>query len=100
MIRNCASKPFVPGGDSSFLANDKFPSLNCHKSKSMSTSTPILALGRTTFGDPANSGNLPTIEAAHALYRQYGLGARDDAIAMQFLIPGWTFDDKRPCLVR
>jgi glucarate dehydratase len=40
------------------------------------------------------------IEAAHALYNQHGLGARDDAIAMQFLIPGWTFDDKRPCLVR
>jgi glucarate dehydratase len=40
------------------------------------------------------------VEAAHALYRQHGLGARDDAIAMQFLIPGWTFDDKRPCLVR
>jgi len=40
------------------------------------------------------------IEAAHALYKQRGLGARDDALAMQFLIPGWTFDDKRPCLVR
>ena len=40
------------------------------------------------------------IDAAYALYRQHGLGARDDAIAMQFLIPGWTFDDKRPCLVR
>jgi glucarate dehydratase len=40
------------------------------------------------------------IDAACALYRAHGLGARDDAIAMQFLIPGWTFDDKRPCLVR
>jgi glucarate dehydratase len=40
------------------------------------------------------------IDAAHALYKQHGLGARDDAIAMQYLIPGWTFDDKRPCLVR
>jgi glucarate dehydratase len=40
------------------------------------------------------------IEAAHGLYQQHGLGARDDAIAMQQLIPGWTFDDKRPCLVR
>jgi glucarate dehydratase len=40
------------------------------------------------------------IEAANALYKKHGLGARDDAIAMQFLIPGWTFDDKRPCLVR
>lgn len=40
------------------------------------------------------------IEAANALYKKHGLGARDDAIAMQFLIPDWTFDDKRPCLVR
>lgn len=40
------------------------------------------------------------LEKANALYRQHGLGARDDAAAMQFLIPGWTFDDKRPCLVR
>ena len=40
------------------------------------------------------------IDKAHALYNQNGLGARDDALAMQFLIPGWAFDDKRPCLVR
>ena len=38
------------------------------------------------------------IEAAHALYRQHGLGAPDDAVAMQFLVPNWTFDEKRPCL--
>jgi glucarate dehydratase len=40
------------------------------------------------------------VEAAHALYRSHGLGARDDAAAMQFLVPNWTFDNKRPCLVR
>jgi glucarate dehydratase len=40
------------------------------------------------------------LDKAHALYRQHGLGARDDAIAMQFLVPGWKFDPKRPCLVR
>ena len=40
------------------------------------------------------------IEAAHQLHKQHGLGARDDAIAMQFLIPGWTFDPNRPCYVR
>ncbi|MGJ4999669.1 glucarate dehydratase [Bradyrhizobium sp. HKCCYLS3077] len=40
------------------------------------------------------------IEKAHELYKSHGLGARDDAVAMQYLIPGWTFDDKRPCLVR
>jgi len=40
------------------------------------------------------------IAAAHELYKQHGLGARDDAAAMQFLIPGWKFDNKRPCMVR
>jgi len=40
------------------------------------------------------------VERAHALYRDHGLGARDDAAAMQSLIPGWTFDPKTPCLVR
>jgi glucarate dehydratase len=40
------------------------------------------------------------LERAHARYEQHGLGARDDAVAMQYLVPGWTFDRKRPCLVR
>ena len=40
------------------------------------------------------------IEKAHQLYRQHGLGARDDAVAMQHLLPGWTFDPKRPALDR
>ncbi|VTY38875.1 Glucarate dehydratase [Xylophilus ampelinus] len=40
------------------------------------------------------------VEKAHQLYLQHGLGARDDAVAMQYLIPGWTFDNKKPCLVR
>ena len=31
---------------------------------------------------------------------KHGLGARDDAMAMQYLIPDWTFDNKRPCMVR
>lgn len=37
---------------------------------------------------------------ANELYNQHGLGARDDAVAMQFLIPNWTFDSKGPCMVR
>ena len=40
------------------------------------------------------------LAAAHELYRQEGLGVRDDAVAMQFLRPGWTFDPKRPALDR
>ncbi len=44
--------------------------------------------------------DMAEVEKAHALYLEHGLGARDDAIAMQFLIPGWKFDNKRPCMVR
>jgi len=44
--------------------------------------------------------DMAEVEKAHALYRQHGLGARDDALAMQYLVPGWKFDPKRPCLVR
>ncbi len=40
------------------------------------------------------------VEKAHQLYLQHGLGARDDAMAMQYLIPGWTFNPKRPALDR
>jgi glucarate dehydratase len=44
--------------------------------------------------------DMAKVEAAHQLYLQHGIGARDDATAMQYLVPGWTFDPKRPCLVR
>ena len=44
--------------------------------------------------------DMEQVEAAHSLYQQQALGARDDAAAMQFLIPGWTFNPKRPSLVR
>lgn len=44
--------------------------------------------------------DMDAVEAAHQLYQQHGLGARDDSIAMQYLIPGWAFDPKRPALVR
>jgi glucarate dehydratase len=40
------------------------------------------------------------VQAAHELYLEHGLGSRDDAAAMQHLIPGWTFDPKRPALDR
>ncbi len=44
--------------------------------------------------------DLAAIEKAHQLYLQHGLGSRDDAIAMQYLIPGWKFNPKLPALVR
>jgi glucarate dehydratase len=40
------------------------------------------------------------IASAHQLYLDKALGGRDDAAGMQFLIPGWTFDNKKPALVR
>lgn len=40
------------------------------------------------------------VDAAHQLYLQRGLGSRDDAMSMQYLMPGWKFDNKRPCMVR
>jgi len=44
--------------------------------------------------------DMAEVEKAHAVYQGLGLGARNDAQAMQYLIPGWKFDNKRPCLVR
>jgi glucarate dehydratase len=44
--------------------------------------------------------DMAEVERAHALYLRHGLGARDDSLAMQPLVPGWRFDAKRPCLVR
>ena len=44
--------------------------------------------------------DLEAIERAHALYQTLGSGLRDDAAAMQHLIPNWKFDPKRPCLLR
>jgi glucarate dehydratase len=44
--------------------------------------------------------DMAEVEKHHRLYREHALGARDDAVAMQYLVPGWKFDNKRPALVR
>ena len=44
--------------------------------------------------------DMDAVMKANQLYHQHGLGARDDAIAMQYLIPGWKFNNKMPCMVR
>jgi glucarate dehydratase len=44
--------------------------------------------------------DMDRVHAAHDLHQRLGSGARDDRVAMQYLIPGWTFDPKKPCLVR
>ena len=65
--------------------------------------TPTIRDGRLTVPTGAGLGvtlDRDALAAAHELYLDEGLGARDDAVAMQFLVPGWTFDPKRPALVR
>jgi len=44
--------------------------------------------------------NEDRLAEANELYNQHGLGSRDDALAMQYLIKDWEFDAKRPALVR
>ena len=59
--------------------------------------------GRISVPDTAGLGgelDMAKVEKANALYQGMGLGARNDAQAMQYLIPEWSFDPKRPCLVR
>ncbi|XZX94084.1 glucarate dehydratase, partial [Stutzerimonas frequens] len=44
--------------------------------------------------------DMDRIMAAHELYRKVASGARDDAMAMQYLIPGWQYHPKRPSFGR
>ncbi len=63
---------------------------------------PIIG-GRIRVPDAPGLGvtlDMEQVDKAHQLYLQHGLGARDDAVAMQFLVPNWKFNPKLPCLVR
>jgi len=40
------------------------------------------------------------VAQAHECYLRNGLGGRDDAAAMRYLLPSWTFDPKRPAMMR
>ncbi len=42
--------------------------------------------------------DLDQVDAAHDLHQRAALGARDDTVAMQYLVPGWQFNPKRPAL--
>jgi glucarate dehydratase len=59
--------------------------------------------GHLTIPDKPGLGveiDMDQIMKAHELYKNMGLNSRDDSVGMQFYIPGWKFDNKRPCLVR
>jgi glucarate dehydratase len=62
----------------------------------------IIRDGKLTLPDRPGLGieiDLERIEEANRLYGKLGSGARDDRKAMQFLVAGWKFNPKRPCLV-
>lgn len=44
--------------------------------------------------------DMDRVDGAHELYRSRAPGDRDDAAAMRYLVPGWSFDPKRPALDR
>jgi glucarate dehydratase len=44
--------------------------------------------------------DMDRLRAAHELHQKVASSGRDDAAGMQYLIKDWTFDAKRPCLVR
>ncbi|MGW9113367.1 enolase C-terminal domain-like protein [Microbacterium sp. NPDC055683] len=69
----------------------------------LTTAPPVIRDGAVRVPEAAGLGvtiDRDRLAAAHELYREHGLGARDDAASMQYLVDGWTFDPKRPCLVR
>ena len=40
--------------------------------------------------------DMESVLRANKLYQQHASGARNDAMAMQYLLPGWTYDPKKP----
>nr|WP_315393028.1 enolase C-terminal domain-like protein [uncultured Duganella sp.] len=44
--------------------------------------------------------DMERIEAAHQLYKKVASTARDDALAMRYLIPGWTYFPNKPSIGR
>ena len=65
--------------------------------------TPQIVGGKLQVPDGPGLGvhlNMERVMAANALYQRLPSHDRNDATAMQYLIPGWTYDHKKPCLVR
>lgn len=67
----------------------------------LTTDPPRIVDGEIAVPDGPGLGirlDMDRLLAAHDLYQRKGLEARDDAIAMRYLVPDWTFHNKRPCL--
>ena len=59
--------------------------------------------GKIAVSDKPGLGvdlDMDQVMKAHELHKKLPTGARNDAMAMQYLIPGWQFDRKRPCMIR
>lgn len=59
--------------------------------------------GKIKLPDKSGLGielDIQQVKKAHELYKKLPNSARNDGIAMQYLIPGWQFDRKRPCMIR
>lgn len=65
--------------------------------------TPVIKNGYLEVPDRPGLGvtlDMDQVMEANKLYNRMPSHDRDDAMAMQYLIPGWIYDSKKPCLVR
>ena len=65
--------------------------------------TPQIVGGKLQVPEGPGMGvtlDMDRVMEANALYNRLPSHDRDDALAMQCLIPGWKYDHKKPCLVR
>jgi glucarate dehydratase len=64
---------------------------------------PVIKDGYLEVSDRPGLGidvDMEQILKANKLYEEHCLGARDDSAGMQYLIPGWEFNPKKPAMVR
>ncbi|MER5386508.1 enolase C-terminal domain-like protein [Streptomyces sp. NPDC002688] len=69
----------------------------------LTVAPPRIVDGEIALPDSPGLGvrlDMDRLLAAHELYLKESLGARDDAVGMRHLVPGWEFDAKRPAMVR
>ena len=88
-------------------ATGKITAIDTHwiwqEGEQLTREPPKIAKGRVTVPKKPGLGvkiDMAQVEKHHRLYQEKALGARDDAVAMQYLIPGWKFDHRRASLVR
>ena len=64
---------------------------------------PVIRGGKVRVPQPPGLGvtiDEEALAAANCLHNSMTQTSRNDAVAMQFLVPNWTFDPKQPALVR